>query len=73
MPNNIGKNLKILRMQKGITQQELAEQVGKKMQMVGLWERGKRGIGVNDLIKLSKYFGVTIDQIVMQELQLTIK
>lgn len=37
---NIGKNIKDLRLQKGVTQEELAEYLGISYQAVSKWETG---------------------------------
>lgn len=54
-------NLKKLRTARGITQEELADIVGKSQQAVNLWERGTNEPGIESLNKLADHFGVTVD------------
>lgn len=62
-------NLKFLREQKGMTQQEIAELVGlKNKSSISLIEAGKYELSVDNLEKLADFFGVTMDQIVKQDL-----
>lgn len=62
-------NLKFLREQRGKTQQELAEIIGlKNKSSISLIESGKYGPSIENLEKLADFFGVTMDQIVKQDL-----
>lgn len=49
----IGKNLKKYRELKGLSQEELAEQLGANSKYVGHVERFERYVGLKKLIKLS--------------------
>lgn len=53
--------LKELRMEKGLSQKELARETGLSLSAIGKWEAGFREPSGNVLIVLSKYFGVTTD------------
>lgn len=63
------KNIKALRSQYKVTQAGLAELLGfKSKSSYCLIEAGNTGISVENLIKLADYFGVTLDQLVKQDL-----
>ncbi len=53
--------LKELRLEKSLTQEELAKQLNFSMSVVNKWENGKKNPSVDSLKILAKYFGVTID------------
>ena len=53
--------LKELRLEKGLTQEELAKQLNFSMSVVNKWENGKKNPSVDILKILAKYFDVTID------------
>lgn len=57
----LGKQIKKLRVQRGVTQETLAERLGVTAQAVSRWERGETLPDVSLLPDLSAYFGVTID------------
>lgn len=53
--------LKDLRMEKGLSQKELAIETGLSLSAIGKWEAGFREPSGNVLIVLSKYFKVSTD------------
>lgn len=53
--------LKELRERKGISQARLADELGIRQSTVGMWESGKNKPHPDMLVKLSKYFGVSVD------------
>lgn len=53
--------LKELRLEKSLTQEELAKELNFSMSVVNKWENGKKNPSVDSLKILAKYFGVTID------------
>ena len=55
-----------LRTQKGLSQLELAEQLGVSRQSVSKWETGQSVPDLDKLIKLSDLFGVTVDELVRE-------
>lgn len=61
--------LKCLRMEKNMSQQELADIVGKTQQAVYLWEKGENEPGIESLNILADYFGVTIDYLTGRKTQ----
>ena len=59
----IAKNLRRLRLDKGLTQEELAERVGVTGQAVGKWERDECYPDITLLPGLAGLFGVTVDEL----------
>ena len=57
----IGKNIKQLRTDKGITQEQLAEAMNVSCAAVSKWERGETYPDITMLQPLAYYFGVTLD------------
>ena len=57
-------NLKMLRQEKGIGQVELAKKLGVSKGIISLWENGLREPNMSSLIRLSKFFNVSIDYLV---------
>jgi transcriptional regulator with XRE-family HTH domain len=55
------KRLKELRKKKGITQEELARHLSLSTSTIGEYEIGGNSPKVDTLIRLSKYFNVTVD------------
>lgn len=56
-------NLKKIRVNKGLTQTNLAKSLGVTQQCVELWERNKRSPRAALLPKLAKVLGCTIDEL----------
>lgn len=50
-----------LRKKRGLTQKELAEQIGIKQNSYSDWETGKNEPSLDNIIKLAKIFNVTTD------------
>ena len=55
--------LKIARVEKGLSQQELADQVEVTRQTIGLIEKGKYNPTLNLCIKISKVLGKTLNDL----------
>lgn len=60
---DIGKKIKSLRLQKGMTQEELANKLNISSQAVSKWENGVTTPDIQVLPDLSVIFGVTIDEL----------
>ena len=58
---NIGNNIAVLRKKKGITQEELANELGVSAQAVSKWENSSSCPDVSLLTKIADYFGVSVD------------
>jgi len=60
---DIGKQIKTLRVAKGIKQEELAEYLGVSFQAVSKWETGASVPDIGLLPNIAVFFGVTIDEL----------
>ena len=63
MKNKVGKILKALRTEKGLSQAELAKELNSEISSsaIGLWELNKRIPTIESCIILAQYFGVSLD------------
>ena len=61
--SNFSKRLMELRADAGLSQDQLAKQVGLTHTAIGLWEQGKRVPNLDAVIQLAKFFGVSLDYI----------
>ena len=57
----LGKLIRELRKDKGLTQGELARIISSTQDTISLWELGKSYPDVINLVKLAKYFNVSTD------------
>lgn len=62
----IGERLKVLRKKKHWTQDELAHMLEVAPSSVGSYERGTRQPSIENLIRMSKYFNVSLDYLLCQ-------
>ena len=62
-----------LRKTKGLSQEELAEQLGVSRQAVSRWELGQTLPDIPNLLQLCELFGVSADYLVREEEQTTAK
>ena len=68
MNNYFANNLKHLRKQTGMTQDELAKKMNKDYSTIGKWELGQRNPAMIDMIKLSDIFNVPVQDMVEKDL-----
>ncbi len=62
MKNNIfGNNLKLLRLEKGLSQKALGEIFGVCNQTVSFWETGSREPDLDTVKNIAEYFDVSVD------------
>ena len=61
--SNFSERLKELRLEKSLTQIQLADEVGLSDAAIGLWENKKRIPNLDAVIALAKYFKVSLDYI----------
>ena len=59
----IGKNIKRLRLESGLTQRLLAYRLRVSVQAVSKWERGAAYPDITLLPQIAKLFGVSIDRL----------
>lgn len=55
------ENLRVIREDRGLTQKQIAEVLETTQQYYSDYENGKREIPIRVYIKLSRYYGVSID------------
>ena len=60
----IGSFLKELRKEKGLTQEQLAEQLNTSNRSISRWETGNNLPDLNMLITLAEYYGVEVREII---------
>lgn len=61
MENNFKEKLKSLRKEKNLGQIELAKELGVSKGTISLWENGLREPTMSSLIRIAKFFDVSID------------
>ena len=63
MDMTVGKRIALLRRQKGLTQEELANHMGISPQAVSKWENDQTCPDISALPKLSRLLGVSVDEL----------
>lgn len=61
------KRLKELRQDRGLSQKQLAKELGFPQSSIGYWESGERTPVASAIITLSRYFGVTTDYLLGEQ------
>ena len=59
----LGKNIKMLREKRNMTQSELADTLFVSFQAVSSWERGLTSPDFENAVRLAEIFGVTVDSL----------
>lgn len=59
----IGENIKNVRLERGLTQEEVATHLGISFQSISKWERGDGYPDITMLPALADYFGTSIDEL----------
>lgn len=65
-----GERLKELRIERKVSQMELAKITGVSQSAIAKWELGRSDPGATALIKLAKYFGESVDYLLGVENEL---
>ena len=65
--NYFGKKLKELRLEMGLSQQKLGDELGFCNQTISFWENGSREPDLDTLLKISKYFEISIDELLEEK------
>ena len=63
----VAKNITELRLSKGMTQLELAEQLNYSDKTISKWERADSSPDISVLVEISELFGVTVDYLTKEE------
>lgn len=66
--SNLGKRIKSERQKRGITQQQLAEQIDISTNFMSLIENG-RNMSVDTLVKIANVFGVSVDYLLSDTIE----
>lgn len=66
----LDKNIKLLRKNKGLTQDEFAKKLGVNRAMIGSYEEGRAQPKISVLQSISNYFNVSIDDLINKDLSL---
>lgn len=61
--NKFGKRVRELRKLKGWSQEELADKVGLHRTYVGTVERGEQNVSIDNIEKLAKSLGVSVQEL----------
>lgn len=64
---NIGERIQALRKARGLSQEELAAQIGVSRQAVSKWEAGQSQPDLDKVLVLSDFFGVTTDYLLRSQ------
>lgn len=65
----LGQNIRYLREAKGLTQEEFAASIGDiTRKAVCNWEAGRREPELGNLIIIAKFFGITLDDLILREI-----
>jgi len=64
---SVAANIKTLREQRNIKQQEIADLIGMHRSNYSKIESGQREISLNALEKIARFFGVTLDELVYMD------
>ena len=63
----LGENLRLLRREKGLSQEQVAQTLFVARQTISKWENGQAEPGVESLKALAKLYGVSLDRLVGEE------
>ena len=64
---SLGERIKALRRRAGLSQEQVAEQVGVSRQAVAKWESGERAPDLNNCAALAELYHVTLDDLVRHD------
>lgn len=59
----IGESIRLLRLKNGMSQQELAEELGLTRASISTWEIGANGPSVENLVNLAEIFETSVDSV----------
>src|SRR5688500_12004021 len=64
----IGENLKLLRKRKGVSQEEIAVDLGLTRSSYSGYENGVAEPNLETIIKISEYYNISLDKLIKREL-----
>lgn len=59
---NLGKQIKEMRLEKGLSQAQLAKEIGVSQKAIDYWERNVNEPKASYIVALVKYFEITYDE-----------
>ena len=59
----LGEVVQQLRKEKGLSQTELAQKIGKSMRLITYFERGVAGVSLDTLYKIAEALGVSVSEL----------
>ena len=62
--NKVHSTIRLIRMEKGINQEQLAEQLHVTRQAVSNWETGKTQPDIETLTRIAEYFNVSVERLI---------
>lgn len=65
----LAQNIKFLRKQKEVTQQEMADALGINQSSTANWESDTRKPDIETIVRIAEYFGVTLDDLILKDLK----
>lgn len=68
MDNNFPNNLRHMRLQKGLTQEELGKILDKDYSTIGKWENGTRSPIMEDALKVADFFNVSLEEMICKNI-----
>ncbi|HDO9660884.1 TPA: helix-turn-helix transcriptional regulator [Clostridioides difficile] len=66
----ISEKLKLLRLESGYSQSQIAKELFVSFQAISNWETAKTYPDIRNLIKLSDFYGVSLDELIKEDEQL---
>ncbi len=66
---DLSEKIRLLRMKKGLSQEELAEQIGVSRQSVSKWESGQTSPEISKLMKMANVFEISTDELLDPEIK----
>lgn len=63
----VGQNIRALRKNKKLTLQDIGDYLGHRNNVIGAYERGERAINLEYIVKLCKFYEVTVNDILPLE------
>ena len=66
--NYFAQNLKTLRIEKNLTQPQLAKELNVSNGMISFWENGKYEPTATNIILVAKFFNISIDELLLTPL-----
>ncbi|WP_353462834.1 helix-turn-helix transcriptional regulator [Mammaliicoccus sciuri] len=66
---DLGERLKILRINRGLTQKELSESINVSIQSINKWENKKVLPDAINLLALAKFYGVSVDYLLDDDMR----